>query len=192
MKFRRHRTLVKRVALGLAVAAIAAPAAQAQFPESSSQAKTPSGESAQYLKALELRSQALNERYGLGSAAVPDAVDRYLANSAPQLDGSVGRPAPADGVVASATSTPIPATPMPVSKAGPTVLLGAPQHLPFGARGGPVRSGILVRQPVTATTTDGSFGSDDAIGLGAVAGIALLAGGMALAFSRRGKPAMGV
>jgi hypothetical protein len=94
MTFRRRKQLLRRLVLGLAVAAIAAPAAQAQYPTSPAVddaiENLSSGYSATarglepgmqpYLEALKTRSEEANRIYGAGSVP-PDALDRFLRNN---------------------------------------------------------------------------------------------------------------
>ncbi len=202
MKFRRHPTLVKRVALGLAVAAIAAPAAQAQFPTGSAQAGALTGQSGAlagewsgYMRALELRSQALNELYGLGSGAVvgvvdhrtgdrygiaaherfreglnavapvPDALDRFLAN-----DSIAGRQQAG-------------ALDNPVSTIG-----GAPDSVTHNL---PIPQTTTAATPVVSTSGDGFDFGDAGVGFGIAAAMALLAGAAVIGLGRRDRPAIG-
>ena len=69
MKQRRRKTM-KGLILAMAVAAVVTPVAQARIDSERSQVATPvsSSYSPQAFKALEQRSVALNEKYGLGSS----------------------------------------------------------------------------------------------------------------------------
>jgi hypothetical protein len=186
--------LVKRIALGLAIAAVAAPSAAAQFPPSDARADllAPSlDQDAAYLNALEIRSEALNRMYG------PDGLDRFVANNP---DGIVS-PQAVDKPVAAYWPTPT----EPVSAIG-----GAPASVttPVSAIGGPPESVIGSRpelpQPTGRTTAptpvslptvtpagSGFDFGDAAVGFGIAAGLALLAGGAALMLRQGGRVAPG-
>jgi hypothetical protein len=162
MRFRRRR-IVKRLALGLAVAAIAAPTAQAQFPAGPQESDLLAGRSA--LATVNGGDWSFySTSRPSGTAVVPDGSGRALA-------GQAGRQYA--NAIASAAPEQLAAA------------FGTPSPQPSYVRG------IAVRQSPT-TATGGGFDQDDAIGLGVLAGVALLAGGTALVLRHRSTPALGV
>jgi hypothetical protein len=178
MSFRRRFSIRRRLALGLAIAAVAAPAAQAQFPTSD-------------------EAEAVIAQAG---STVPDALDRYLRNNPHGLVlGSTALPT-SPGIV----PTPLPtaqvgstAVPTPPGYIQPTVMPAAPEYIRPPAQPSPgsfshdgPTSGIPVipqQQPVASVTDDGFDWSDAGIGFGIAIGAALLAAGMAMGMRGRGK-----